>query len=383
MPATPKPATVLVVDDNPANVSLLEGILSQRGLRVLSFTRADLALRAAARSVPDLVLLDVNMPAMDGYEVCTRLKADPALRDTPVIFLSAMTETVDKVKAFACGGVDYVTKPFQVEEVTARIDTHLRLRRLQQELRRRNEELCQLEELKDSLVTMVIHDLRTPLASVSGCLDLALDPDSELRGTAREHVKSARASAQRLAEMVNALLDVTRLESGQFPLQCQTCDPAPVIREGVRLGVDLVKPLAVSVEVAETLPPVHCDADVLRRVVTNLVGNAVKFTPAGGTVVVAATVDSAVLRVTVADSGPGVPPELRERIFDKYVQVLGRREGYKRSTGLGLTFAKLAVEAHGGHIGVEPRQEQGSTFEFVLPVRPPEPVPASTPPAPV
>src|SRR3989339_730306 len=165
-----KSPDILVVDDTPANLQLLTGMLKERGYRVRPVPSGKLAIQAARSQTPDLILLDVNMPEMNGYEVCEQFKADAALREIPVLFISALGETMDKMKAFAVGGVDYVTKPFQFEEVDARVQTHLKLRRLQIEQERQNrqlresyDQLKKLEELQDNLTHMIIHDMRSPL----------------------------------------------------------------------------------------------------------------------------------------------------------------------------------------------------------------------------
>ena len=156
----PESTNIMVVDDTPANLKLLQEMLRAKGYLVLTFLRGAMALKAAAKNPPDLILLDINMPEMNGFEVCKRLKADEVLKDIPVIFISALTETADKVKAFAVGGVDYITKPFQFEEVHARVETHLRLRRLQVELERHNlhlEELVteKVREISDSQLATI------------------------------------------------------------------------------------------------------------------------------------------------------------------------------------------------------------------------------------
>jgi signal transduction histidine kinase len=364
------PATIMVVDDNPANLGLLESMLALKGYRVLSFTRGESALRAIALSMPDLILLDVSMPGLNGYEVCARLKADPTHCGIPVIFISVMSETMDKVEAFRAGGVDYVTKPFRMEEVLARIETHLRLQSLQHELQRNYAALKRLEELKETLTQMIVHDLRGPLTTATAYADLLLLDPAAVAVAARPSLRAARDALEGLSEMINALLDVTRLEAGDFPLRVEPCDLAAVIREAVRLVADPSRRLTITMALPDSLPPLPCDRDIVRRIVGNLVGNALNYTPDGGTVTISCAPGADEFRVQVADTGPGVRPEDRERIFEKFVQILGRQYGSRRSQGLGLTFCKLAVEAHGGRIGVESTAGKGSTFWFVLPTAP-------------
>jgi signal transduction histidine kinase len=363
-------ADILVVDDTPANLRLLESMLRERGHRVRSFPRGQLALAAAGRRVPDLVLLDVAMPGMDGYEVCRRMKADPRLAEVPVIFVSARAETADKVRAFESGGVDYVTKPFQVDEVCARVATHLALRRLQARVERQNEELKasyerlrELELLRSDLVHMVVHDLRAPLMVVGGYLSLALKGLG--RGGLREHLRGAQRGAQRLSGMVNTILDVARLEANEVPLRREPVDLGGLAREAMAGVSPLADGQRLRWKGARKAAPCACDAELVRRVLVNLLDNALKFTPSGGTVWVSSRAARGRVGVEVRDSGPGVPKEMRARVFEKFAAV-GKR-GARPSTGLGLNFCKLAVEAHGGAIGVDGGRAGGACFWFELP----------------
>ena len=364
MPA--KRASLLAVDDTPENLDILVGLL-QEDYRVRVATNGERALKLAAREPPDLILLDIMMPGIDGLEVCRRLKEQEALADVPIIFISALDQASDKVRAFTSGGVDYITKPFQAEEVGARVATHLEIRRQQRQLQENFEQLRELERLRDSLVHMIVHDLRSPVLGLTGCLQmLQADLADQLGPEQVEDLESALAAARSLNEMVTSLLDVSRLEAGEMPLDIQPCDPQDVIGKAIgSLGA-----LAKGRHVTFTPPPpmtVCCDAAITVRVVTNLVANALKFTPASGEVRVTATADADAVKIAVTDTGPGIPAEYRERIFEKFGQVAQRAEGKKYSTGLGLTFCKLAVEAHGGAIGVDSREGKGSTFWLTLP----------------
>ncbi len=359
---------VIVVDDTPANLQLLTGMLKERGYKVRPVPSGKLALQAAKNDPPDLILLDIMMPEMNGYEVCERLKADEKLREIPIIFISAMNETMDKVRAFGVGGVDYVIKPFQFEEVEARVRTHLELQRQRRKLKENYEQLRRLEELRDNLVHMIVHDLRNPLTGISGFLDLMLALE---KGTLTEHgleyLQTAKRSTTAVIDMVSAVLDVSKMEAGEMKLHLAECDL-------VRMAVDLMSGMQSLKEGREMVldaPPapvtVVADGDLVLRVVQNLLGNALKFTPSDGWIRLGIEPDDNRVCVRVRDNGPGIPAEYRVRIFEKFGQVEARANGQKYSTGLGLTFCKLAVEAHGGSIGVESEVGKGSTFWFVLP----------------
>ncbi len=360
---------ILVVDDTPENLQLLTRLLTERGYRARPVSSGRFALRAAENDPPDLILLDVNMPELNGYEVCRRLKENEDLKDIPVIFISALSETLDKVRAFSSGGVDYVTKPFQFEEVEARVRTHLELRRLRIELEEQYHQLQELESLRDSLTDMIIHDLRSPLSGVMAYLELVHMKEDELQDDTRDWVERALQSSNTLLEMISALLDVNRFEQGSMPLDLKLCYMAEVAEEAIESLGGVTLDRTVRLERPERPCLVRCDRDIIRRVVANLVANGLKFTPDGGSVVVTVSRDEASARVSVQDNGRGVPPEYREKIFEKFGQVEARKEQKKYSTGLGLAFCKLAVEAHGGRIGVESEVGKGSDFWFELPAR--------------
>jgi signal transduction histidine kinase len=367
---------ILVVDDTLANLQLLAGMLKARGYRVRPVPSGKLALQAIQKEPPELILLDINMPEMNGYEVCAFLKADEVLREIPVLFISALDETIDKVKAFAVGGVDYITKPFQFEEVEARVKTHLKLRRLQLELERQNrqlrvsyEQLKKLEDLRDNLTNMVVHDMRSPLMGITGNLEiLEMYAEKKLSCEDMESLRNARSSSLVLVGMVTSLLDISRLEQGQMPL-CVTCsDMDDLIQDAVNSLGSLTKQVSLLYHRQNLPVTVTCDANLITRVIANLVGNAIKFAPAGSEVTVLAEKVGEGVKLCVADAGNGIPLEYHEKIFEKFGQVETLQNRKQYSTGLGLTFCKLAVEAHGGKIGVESEVGRGSAFWFTLPL---------------
>ena len=361
-------ARILAVDDTPENLDLLVGLL-QDDYNIRVATSGERALRLVDKEVPDLILLDIMMPDMDGLEVCRRLKMQEALADVPVLFISALDRVEDKVSAFTCGGVDYITKPFQAEEVQARVTTHLELRRQRRELQENYIRLGELEGLRDSLVHMVVHDLRSPLLGLSGCLQmLHADVGGTLGTEQRDDLEAAMGAAGTLSEMVTSLLDVSRLEAGEMPLHREDCDIRAVIADALASLGALSKGRQVLFDPPAEFEPISCDKEITRRIVGNFVANALKFTPRSGEVRVTVEWTADHCRVAVTDTGPGIPEADLGRIFEKFGQVEAREEGRKYSTGLGLTFCKLAVEAHGGDIGVESEVGKGSAFWFSLPV---------------
>ena len=348
----PQAPNILIVDDTPANVLLLVRMLAARGYNPRPVPSGKLALESARADPPDLILLDVAMPEMNGYEVCEQLKSDPVLKEIPVIFISALSDTMDKVKAFRVGGVDYVTKPFQFEEVYARVQTHLRLRRL--------------EKLRDDLTHMVIHDLRTPLSVLFGLFDVLEHHEAQnLSANTREFITLARLSAEELHTMISSILDVSKMGAGEMMLQREPCDLGALIRALLDTTPSLPGNRTLTLDAPEPSVTVTADVVLIRRVIQNLLSNALRYTPSGGDIRMAVTSAPGEVRVTVTDAGPGIAPEFHKRIFEKFGQV--EDPNNRTGTGLGLTFCKLAVEAHGGRIGVESEIDHGSTFWFTLP----------------
>jgi signal transduction histidine kinase len=355
--------SILAVDDNPENLRLLNGVLSSHGYEVRPVTSGRMALQSAERSPPDLVLLDVSMPEMDGYEVCERLKAHQTLREIPVIFLTANIETEAKLRGFDAGGVDYIAKPFQVAEVLARVRVHVSLVRAREELSRNYERLRALEKLRDDLVHMVVHDMRSPLHAILMHLAILRRRVAD-RPEAIANVDMAGQAADNLNKMTNELLDVSRMEEGKMTLQPEACDLSTLVREVTtsfdagsgRLEVDCQEPIGV-----------ECDAGLMRRVLENLIGNGLKHTSARTAVEVSAVAGDVVARLSVRDRGDGVPEEARERIFEKFGAIPTPASRGYHSAGLGLAFCKLVIHAHGGTIGVNARDGGGSEFWFELP----------------
>jgi two-component system, sensor histidine kinase and response regulator len=363
------PPNILLVDDNPLNLRVLTDMLLQSGWRPRPVTSAALALEVARHEPPNLVLLDVNMPDMNGYELCARLKALPELAEIPVMFVSALGETFDKVRGFQVGGVDYVTKPFHVDEVTARVRVHLELDRQRRALAASYRDLRESERMRDGLVHMIVHDLRSPLGAIAGYLEVIAEeaaPGSQLGADARK----ARDAAHTMTRMINGILDVSKMEARMMKLEVSECDLVQVVGHSLDELESLVGARHVAFE--HPLPPavVLADQEIVRRIVQNLLANALRLTPTGGEVRIGIVVEAEQTRVFVTDTGPGIAADYQRRIFDKFAQLETTTATRNHTTGLGLAFCKLAVEAHGGRIGVDSEQGSGSTFWFTLPSRP-------------
>lgn len=302
-PAPNPKGHILIVDDKPDNVQLLSETLSAQGYKVRGVLSGAMALRVV-RSVPDLILLDIMMPEMDGYEVCKTLKAAEATRDIPVIFLSALDDVAGKVKAFTVGGIDYITKPFQIEEVLARVENHLTLRQLQKQLTEQNSQLqqevrdrllaeAQLKQAKETAETAnqakseflakMSHELRTPLNAILGFTQI-LSHDLCLEPKQRENLDIISRSGEHLLKLIENILDLSKIEAGKIALNQTNCNLYSLLNtlEEMLSLKAATRDLQLLFERAASVPEyVKVDEGKLRQVLINLLGNAIKFTDEG------------------------------------------------------------------------------------------------------
>lgn len=367
---------LLIVDAVDANRKILAYRLALQGYAVITATNSAQALEAMQTQPCDLVLLDITMPEIDGYSTLQQLKSDEKSRHIPVVVLSAQDEWDSITQCIEMGAEDYLIRPFNPTLLNARIvsclnkklarDREIRLfERLQQNYKR----LQELEKLRDDLTHMIIHDLRTPLTSIMMGMQ-TLEVMGEMNEDQREIMNIALSGGETLLGMINDLLDIVKMESGSLKLKCATLDIPELIASAVEQVASLLKEKKLTLNQQINCVTAHGDENKLRRTLVNLLGNAIKFTPSGGTVTIDVRPDETkqFLRFSVSDTGEGIPAEWQTRIFEKFGQVESRKHGHKASTGLGLTFCKLAVEAHGGTIGVESELEKGSTFYFTIPL---------------
>jgi len=361
---------VLIVDDQPDNLRLLNFVLKKCGLATRMISDSTLVLPAVEQSPPDLILLDIMMPVLDGFAVCRQLKADARWRDIPVIFITALDGTGEVLSAFQYGAVDYITKPFQVEEVEARVRTHLALRQKEQELARALARQKQFEEWRHIMSQMIVHDLRSPLMVISTYLTMLETADEvKLPPPFNQYVGECQQNLTRAVTLADDILLVGKLEAGKMSLHLDRQDLAQLLRQEVDAHRNLTavkfKKLALNQTVAAAQTPVRVDAPLLRRVLANLLGNAIKYSPTNGTISLRITHQDRNWLLQVRDKGPGIPPTAVSDIFEPYHSE--NHPSDRPGIGLGLTLCKLVIKAHGGDIGVRGEAGGGSTFWFTLP----------------
>jgi len=372
---------ILIADDEPDVRLLIRETLAlaQPDYCFLEASDGLKALEMAQQEQPDIVLLDIVMPNMDGLEICRILKGQEDTRSIPVIFITALKDNEQKIKGIEVGGDDFLTKPFDTLELSLRVKSLLRIKELHDELQRRyeelgkaNAELQRLGQLKDDLTNMIIHDMRTPLSSTRLGLQFVLESDPELAGLYRKTLEIAYSSITQLTKMVNDLLDISRMEQGRLALNRQPFALAQVVEERFQELTPLatLDEKAFVADLPQDLPQVMADRDLISRVLDNLFSNALRYAPPRTEISVRAQVSPAgdSIQVSVYNEGHGIPAEYQTIIFEKFHQLELKDASIGQGVGLGLAFCKMAVEAHGGRIWVESEEGCGSTFCFVLPL---------------
>ena len=369
---------ILLVDDNPTNLRLLSQMLVERGYKVRAVISGARALEAVRSTPPDLILLDVRMPKLDGYEVCKRLKAHEQTRDIPVIFISALGETEDKLEAFSVGGVDYITKPFRVPEVVARVQTHLTLRALQRQLQAANRQLeMQLREMNilntelrtqnaelDAFAHTVAHDLRNSLGVIIGYGEILQDYFPLLDETGRKSLAAIEQAGNKMSTIIDSLLllaGVRRMDR----VTLAPLDMTVIVREAQQRVAALSTQWQAEIILPEHWPVVSSYGPWIEEVWVNYLSNAIKYGGHPPRLELGATQqrDKSV-RLWVHDNGPGLSDEEQARLFTPFERL---NQINIKGHGLGLSIVRRIAERLGGQVGVESVLGEGSTFWFTLP----------------
>lgn len=364
-------SNILIVDDTLPNLRILAKILEDRGYLVRGIPDGAMALTAAAEERPDLILLDIMMPELDGYEVCARLKANAATRDIPVIFMSALDEVMNKVKAFGVGGVDYITKPFQVEEVLARVNTHITLQALQAKLERQvialqeaNAALQASNAELEAFAHTVAHDLKNPLGSVLMGTELMQTSEDAQNSEYLDQIAGLlNASARKALNIIDELLLLASVR--QEDVVREPVDMTRVLRQAQDRLEWVIKQSKGEIVLPERWPVALGYAPWVEEVWVNYLSNGVKYGGDPPQLQLGADVlADGVIRYWIKDNGPGIPPEKVELLFGEFTRLERiRAEGH----GLGLSIVKRIVTKLSGSVGVESHIGQGSLFYFTLP----------------
>lgn len=355
---------ILIVDDMPPVLEALASLLETENCQIVLASDGPSALARVVEHAPDIILLDVMMPGMDGYEVARRLRADARWRHIPIIFVTALDSTADLVHGLEAGADEFLSKPVNGLELRARVRSMLRLKR-------QYDELAANLRLREDLANMIAHDMRTPLTLILSNTE-SLSHETALPPTLQASLEAVGKQAQRLNAFLTDMLLLAKMEAGQLRLDYAVLDVNQLVREAAQnyLGFIQARGRKLVLELAETPCPARLDAKLLARVLDNLLSNALKFSPPGGAITMRvaggpAGEAASRVQVQVIDQGPGIPPEHRTEIFNKF-SIVELKQRSLPQIGLGLAFCKLVVEAHGGQIGVEENQPQGAIFKVEL-----------------
>lgn len=348
--------TVLVVDDNAENRALAKATLEDEDYRVVLANDGEQAVAAFSRESPVCILMDIRMPVLDGIGACERIRSLPGGGDVAIIFLTAQRDVETFDRALAVGGDDFITKPFRPGELLVRIQTALRLRRIATErseltaqIKQHRDQLLRLQLQKEQLTAFLVHDLKNPVNSIDLQAQLVVR-DAKASDRTKTAARAIQHESRSLLRMITNLLDIAKADEGRLAPTLQSVDADKLVStvldelatRASTAGVELVSEAAAM--------PLRLDPDLMHRVLANLVENAIRHAPEGSAIRVSVTREPSGTELRVADAGPGVPAEAKDRIFERF-ESSGSVTHANR--GLGLAFCKVAVEAHGGQIWVE------------------------------
>jgi signal transduction histidine kinase len=393
-------STILVVDDNPINLKLMDYTLSAAGYNVKMEANGLNVIQKVNDIMPNLILLDIMLPDISGFEICEQLQADPRTQSIPIIFMTALADTMDKVKGLSLGAVDYITKPFQKEELLARVRTHLHLQSLITSLERQNQELRQLtqrnedleqrvaertaklqaalekekelSQLKSRFITMASHEFRTPLAIISSSSGILQKFSDRLSAERKEqHLQTIQNTIKHITQMLDDVLMINRAEAEKIELHLETSDIIAFCRHlkeeiettsnqhTINFYVDLGE------EIMENYLIIQFDEKILRQILTNLLTNAIKYSPSHNLVNFSLTKNNNQILFKISDRGIGIPEADQANLFEPFNRA--SNVGTIAGTGLGLAIVKKCVDLHQGKINVESRAGEGTTFTVSLP----------------
>jgi signal transduction histidine kinase len=369
---TQKRRRVLLVDDDRLNIRILSGILKPEGLEIAEASSGEAALEEYARFQPDLVLLDVVMPGINGFETCRQLKQKYGNLCAPVIFITAKTETSDVIEGLEAGGVDYLPKPFRPKEALARIRIHLQNRLLHEQQTQLVEQLRRANADKNRLMGMAAHDLRNPLASIRALSEFLSDGTvGELTPEQLDLVKTIHDASQSMLTLVNELLDFSVIESGALKIHPVKASLSELVAKSVNLtGINAAKKgTRLEFDPPPAAELVVFDPEKIKQVVDNLLSNAVKFSPPNSLIKVRMIRAPDQVSVWVRDQGPGIPEGERDKLFKDFGRTSVKPTAGEPSTGLGLAICKKIIVAHQGTICADNEPDGGCTFKITLPAK--------------
>ncbi|MBF0118169.1 MAG: hybrid sensor histidine kinase/response regulator [Desulfobacterales bacterium] len=357
-----EPFKILIVDDIPQNIQVLGTLLRDEGYLISFATEGNQAIEMASMSQFDLILLDIMMPEIDGFEVIKRLKQNLKMKDVPVIFITAKANIESLIKGFEMGAVDYITKPFNSKELIARVKTHLELKDIRKKLEEAN-------AAKTKFLSIIAHDLKNPLYSMMGFSDFLSKRYNDFNEEDKiKFLNNINISSHQLYKLLENLLDWASVQTGRMDYNPQISDLSVMVSMIIKLHkqqADEKKISLISKIAADTI--ILADTNMINTVIRNLLSNAIKFTPSGGQVTVSSDDLQTHVKISVIDTGIGIKKENIENLFKIEVKCMTLGTNKEKGTGLGLVLCKEFIEKNNGKIWVESEQNKGSKFMFTLP----------------
>ena len=347
---------VLVVDDDPIALILAQEALGSDGMDIVTASSGEQALDLIDDINPDIVLLDIMMPGINGFETCRRLKETYGHDCAPIIFITAKNESDDVVEGFSAGGIDYLPKPFQPGEVVVRVRTHLQNRMLAEQQKALVEQLSKADAAKNRFLGMAAHDLRNPLAGIRGLSEFLLD---DSMGTLSEDqldlVNNIQTASQGMLQLVNELLDLATIESGELKIDRKNTDLIELSGKSIFFAKINAEKKGTTIEFdpSPTSAEISVDPEKIKQVIDNLLSNAIKYSPPSSNVRIELNSTENEQSISVKDQGPGIPDGERDKLFKDFGRLSVQPTAGEKSTGLGLAICRKIVEAHGASITAE------------------------------
>lgn len=365
----PEDYTILAVDDIATNIMLLKAVLSRAKYKIITASGGIEALEKVETENPDLILLDIMMPDLDGYQVLERLKADPAHQDIPVIFLTALHNPEDIVKGFKLGASDYISKPFNHEELITRVAHHIFLAAAKNTILQQRDELQATIEARDKMYSVIAHDLRSPIGTLKMVFNmLTINLEREQIGEDNyEMLSMGNDITESTFMLLDNLLKWTKSQTGRMNTVFQKVDISEVVLFASKMSdqVARVKNITVDYDVPESIQ-VNCDVDMVKTIMRNLVSNAVKFSPEGGRIVISVRETPTHAVVSVRDFGVGIAAEDLPKLLNPDVHHSTYGTKNEEGSGLGLQLCQDLTRRNGGEITIESKPGEGSTFSFTI-----------------
>jgi signal transduction histidine kinase len=375
-----KPNKILIVEDAPESIQLLKLHLKDENYDLYTANDGDQALEKTKEINPDLILLDIMLPKQDGFKVCEKLKTDPETMFIPIIMITAAYKDVEsRVKGIELGADEYLTKPYEKVELLARIHSLLRIKKYhdalqkkRRELEAKNQTLMEIDRLKDELAGLIVHDMKNPLFVIQGNLQMmSMGVDSEQSKLIKKYIDRIDRSANNLLKMMSNLLDISKIEDGAMRLNSELANINELVQKCIKQTYDNPEfnNRLIEADLTPAIVPFYFDTSILERAIESLITFALNNTDIEETIYISTNISDNELFFTIKNRGAKIPPEFKDKLFEKFFQKRIKSEGFIIGRGLALPFCKMAIEAHGGKIWLEDSEQNTNIITFSLPLK--------------